>query len=100
MVEDQINGDAWEAKVMEKFSQTEEMELLEIAGSFCTKLLHSIDQKKIDIRVGEEDEMTEDLLRENIARMAVILDALEMRYEDAAEREFGFLQTIENSFEQ
>ena len=24
----------------------------------------------------------------------------ELRYEDAAEREFGFLQTIENSFEQ
>lgn len=100
MVEDQINGNAWEAKVLEKFSQTEEMELLEIAGSFCTKLLHSIDQKKIYIRVGEEDKMTEDLLKENIARMAVILDALELRYEDAAEREYGFLQTIENSFEQ
>ena len=38
MVEDQINGNAWEAKVLEKFSQTEEMELLEIAGSSCTAL--------------------------------------------------------------
>lgn len=100
MVEDQINGNALETKVLEKFSQTEEGVLLHIAQIACTKLMHSIDQKKIHLIIGKEDEMTEDLLRENIARMAVILDALELRYEDAAEREYGFLQTIENSFEQ
>lgn len=100
MVEDQINGNAWEAKVLEKFSQTEEGVLLHIAQIACTKFLHSIDQKKIHLIIGKEDEMMDVLLMENIARMAVILDALEMRYEDAAEREYGFLQTIENSFEQ
>ena len=92
-----MNGKAWETKVLEQFTQIEELELLEIAGSICTKLLYHMDQKKICIRAGEEED--DGLLRENIGKMAVILDALELRYEDTAESEYDFLKIIEASMQ-
>lgn len=94
--------ETWEGKVLERMvEESEEKDLLDLAQDAAIKLAAALG----DVRHGLEFEEFEapkyetEMLIRKVARMAVLLDALQLKYGDAVEEEITFLQDIENALE-
>lgn len=90
----------WEQEVLERFAEeSDPLELLDLAGDCAVKLvsrtndLRHTDPENLDIYDGIRE------LRKTVARMAVMLDALQLRFGEAVDEEIAFLQQIENAIE-
>ena len=90
----------WEQELLERFAEeSDPLELLDLAGDCAVKLasrindLRHTDPEELEIYDGVRD------LRKAVARMAVMLDALQLRFGDAVDEEITFLQQIENAVE-
>ncbi|MBQ2785943.1 MAG: hypothetical protein IJF02_05520 [Oscillospiraceae bacterium] len=94
--------EAWEGEVLERMvEESEEKDLLDLAQDAAIKLAAALG----DVRHGLEFEEFEapkyeaEMLVRKIGRMAVLLDALQLKYGDAVEEEITFLQDIETALE-
>lgn len=88
----------WEQEVLERFAEENDpMELLDLAGDCAVKLvsqtivLRHRDPENLDIFDGIRE------LRKTVARMAIMLDALQLCFGEAVDEEIAFLQQIENA---
>ena len=90
----------WEAHVKEELANSDEMQLLDLAQDCAIKLASTLGDMKIGLR--SEDEYGCILhadLTHRIARLAVMLDVLQLRYGNTEDEEFAFLQDIEGCLE-
>ena len=95
-MEENINSE-WERKVLERFAEESYAEeILDIAQDIATRLAVALS----DLRhwLDEDDqELFVDDLKCKVGKMAVMLDALQLRFGDAVEEEIDFLKKIEAS---
>lgn len=90
----------WEVHVKDELANSDVMQLLDIAQDCAIRLATTLGDQKADVRNGEEyDPTLRSVLTRRIARMAVMLDVLQLRYSDAAEEEYAFLKDIEGCLE-
>ena len=91
--------EAWEGEVLERMvEESEEKDLLDLAQDAAIKLAAALGDVRHSLEFEEPCIETATLLRK-VARMAVLLDALQLKYGDAVEEEITFLQDIENALE-
>ena len=91
--------EAWEGEVLERMAdESEEKELLDLAQDAAIKLAAALGDVRHSLEFEEQGIETATLLRK-VARMAVLLDVLQLKYGDAVEEEITFLQDIENALE-
>ena len=92
--------ESWETHVKEQLAESEENQLLDLAQDTLLRLAVSIGDAKVTVRAGDPlDTITRDELKRRIARVAVLMDVLQLRYDDAADEEEAFLKDIESCLE-
>ena len=92
--------ESWETHVKEQLAESEEGQLLDLAQDTLIRLAVSIGDAKVTVRAGDPlDHITRDELKRRIARVAVLMDVLQLRYDDAADEEEAFLKDIESCLE-
>lgn len=92
----EITPEQWEAHVKEELAGSDEMQLLDLTQDCAIKLAATLGDQKAGLRNGEGiDYILRSELTRRIARMAVMLDVLQLCYSDAAEEEYAFLKHIE-----
>ena len=89
----------WEAHVKEKLANSDEMQLLDLAQDCAIKLACTLADAKGMLRGGESVRILCSDMTRRIARMAVMLDVLQLRYADAVDEEMDFLKDIERCLE-
>lgn len=101
-VEKEKTPQEWEIGVLEGMAQVEDEEqLLDLAQDTVIRLASELACMKADIRSGiGYTKKDTDVLRMRIARVAVMMDVLQMRYGDCAGFEMIFLQSIETCLEE
>lgn len=89
----------WEGEVLERMvEESEEKDLLNLAQDAAIKLAAALGDVRHSLEFEEPCIETATLLRK-VARMAVLLDVLQLKYGDAVEEEITFLQEIETALE-
>ena len=89
--------EAWEKELLEQLAEeSEKRELLDLAQDATIKLSSELGDARHALEFDEPED--EPRLLRRIARVAVLLDALQLLYGDAVEEEIEFLQEIEESF--
>lgn len=95
-MEENINSE-WERNVLERFAEeSDAAAILDIAQDIATRQAVALS----DLRhwLDEDDqELFVDDLKCKVGKMAVMLDALQLRFGDAVEEEIDFLKKIEAS---
>ena len=92
--------ESWESHIKEQLAESDELQLLDLTQDTLIRLAGSIGDAKAMARTGDHhDHMLPDELKRRIARVAVLMDVLQLRYGDAAEEEEGFLKDIEKCLE-
>lgn len=93
--------EAWECRVKEELAESDPLELLDLAQDTLLRLACSVGDAKQAQRTGvpEQYYVLTDNLKSRIARVAVLMDVLQLRYGDAAEEEEIFLKDIEKCLE-
>ena len=90
----------WEIGVIEGLAQTDELQLLEMAQDCAVHLAAELVNIKATIfGGGKAPELAVKALRMRMARVAVLMDALQLRYGECAEEELAFLQYIDGCLE-
>lgn len=86
----------WEISVKEKMADVHSTEMLGMAEGIVIHLLQSIWAMRTCLEVSPkpDDFFLQDLLR-RIGETAVTLDALQLKFGDAADEEVKFLQALE-----
>ena len=89
----------WEGEVLERLaSESEEKDLLNLAQDVAIKLASALGDARHEL--GQDDpEVDVDNVLRKVARVAVLLDALQLKYGDAVEEEIAFPQEIESALE-
>lgn len=92
--------ETWEGEVLERMvEESEEKDLLDLAQDAAIKLASFLGTiRHADPDYGILNSEIDELLQKT-ARMAVMLDVLQLKYGDAVEEEITFLQDIENALE-
>lgn len=100
-LEKEKTSQEWEIKVKEALADSDERQMLDLAQDIAIRLAADLGQAKIMARDPETmpDEI-EGLLHSRIARMAVMLDVLQLRYGDCAYEELDFLNVIEEAMKE
>lgn len=101
-LEKEMTSQEWEVGVLEGLARVDDEEqLLDLTQDAVIRLASELACMKADIRsgVGYTKKDT-DALRMRIARVAVMMDVLQLRYGDCAEFETIFLQSIETCLEE
>lgn len=99
-MEEKKTPQEWEIGVVEGLAQTNELQLLEMAQDSAVYLAAGLVVMKG--MLFETDKIAEHMfgtIRQRIARVAVLLDALQLRYGDCSEEELAFLQHIDGCLE-
>ena len=92
--------ESWESRIKEQLANSDEYQLLDLTQDTLIRLAVSIGDAKIAVRDGDPlDHITRDALKRRIARVAVLMDVLQLRYDDAADEEEAFLKDIESCLE-
>ena len=92
--------ESWESRIKEQLADSDEDQLLDLAQDTLIRLAASIGDAKVAVRAGDPlDYITRDELKRRIARAAVLMDVLQLRYDDAADEEEAFLKDIEGCLE-
>ena len=92
--------ETWESRIKEQLAETEGLQLLDFAQDTLLRLAVSIGDAKVTVRAGDPlDCITRDEMKRRIARVAVLMDVLQLRYDDAADEEEEFLKDIESCLE-
>lgn len=92
--------ESWETHIKEELAESDPLELLDLAQDTLIRLACSLGDAKIAQREGmPPDYILADELKRRIARVAVLMDVLQLRYGDAAEEEEAFLKDIEKCLE-
>ena len=91
---------SWETHVKEQLAASDEGQLLDLAQDTLIRLAATLGDAKIANRAGDPvDYICRDELKRRIARVAVLMDVLQLRYDDAADEEETFLKDIESCLE-
>lgn len=73
---------------------------MDLAQGTLIRLAATLGDAKIANRAGDPvDYIGRDELKRRIARVAVLMDVLQLRYDDAADEEEAFLKDIESCLE-
>lgn len=89
--------EAWEKELLEQLAEeSAKRELLDVAQDAAIKLASALGDARQELEFDEPEEDVPHLIRK-IARMAVLLDALQLLYGDAVEEEINFLLEIESA---
>lgn len=92
--------ESWECRIKEELAESDPLQLLDLAQDTLIRLACSIGDAKIAVRESmAPDYVLADELKRRIARVAVLMDVLQLRYGDAAEEEEAFLKDIESCLE-
>lgn len=92
--------ESWETHVKEQLAVSDEGQLLDLAQDTLIRLAATLGDAKIANRAGDPvDYIWRDELKRRIARVAVLMDVLQLRYDDAADEEETFLKDIESCLE-
>ena len=92
--------ESWESRIKEELADSDEEQLLDLVQDHLIRLAASIGSAKIDVRTGEHlDYILKDELKRRIARVAVLMDVLQLKYDDAADEEVEYLKDIERCLE-
>lgn len=95
-MEENINSE-WERKVLERFAgKSDAAEILDIAQDVATRLAVALSDLRHWLDEDDQEWFVDDLKRK-VGKMAVMLDALQLRFGDAVEEEIDFLKKIEAS---
>ena len=88
--------EAWEGELLEQLAEEgTKRELLDLAQDATIKLASELGDARHALEFDEPED--EPRLLRKIARVAVLLDALQILYDDAVEEEIEFLQEIEDT---
>lgn len=92
--------ETWESRIKETLAESDPNQLLDLAQDTLIRLACSLG----DTKIAQREEMPPDYiladeLKRRIARVAVLMDVLQLRYGDAAEEEKAFLKDIERCLE-
>lgn len=91
--------ETWEGEVLERLvEENDEKDLLDLAQDAAIKLAAALGDARHELDQDEPAVDVATVLRK-VARMAVLLDALQLKYGDAVEEEIAFLQDIEDALE-
>lgn len=94
MEEKEMTPQEWEIDVKERFAQISADRLLEYAQDAATLLASTLCLCKAETR-DEYDEANTSFLLARIGKMAVLLDILQLKFGDAAEKERKFLHELD-----
>ena len=87
----------WEQKILEKLAEeSTAADLLDLTQDAATHLAEKLSEVRHNLE--DEDYDVSGLIRK-VARVAVLLDALQLRFGDAVEEEIEFLKQIEEALE-
>lgn len=91
--------EAWEKETLEQLvEESSKIVLLDVAQDSAIKLASSLGDARHALEFDDPEENVDTIIR-RVARMAVLLDALQLVYGDAVEERIAFLQEIENANE-
>lgn len=89
----------WEGEVLERLAtESSEKDLLDLAQDAAIKLASALGDVRHALAFDDQEVDTY-YLRQKVARVAVLMDALQLKYGDAVEEEISFLQDIESALE-
>ena len=89
-----------EIHIKEQLANSDEYQLLDLTQDILIRLAAILGERKINIRVGETTNCAfKRELKQRIARVAVLMDVLQLRYDDASGEEETFLKDIETCLE-
>lgn len=92
--------ESWESNVKEQLALSDEQQLLDLTQDTLLRLATTLGDAKTANRAGDPvDSILRDELKRRIARVAVLMDVLQLRYDDAADAEETFLKDIESCLE-
>ena len=99
-VEKEKTPQEWEIGVIEGLAQTDELQMLEMTQDSAVNLAAELVNMKMQIFAeGKAPELAVKALRMRMARVAVLMDALQLRYGECAEEELAFLQYMDGCLE-
>lgn len=99
-MEEKKTPQEWEIGVKEQFAQLPDKELLDLAQHVSIQLAERLGAaRRVVWNPESTPEDVRDKICEQIGRMAVMLDVLQLRYGDCAEEELAFLEDIESCLE-
>lgn len=91
--------EAWESEVLERLAEEAgERFLLDLTQDAAIKLASALGDTRHELE-NDDPEVDVPHLLEKMARVAVLMDALQLLYWDAVEEEIAFLQDIETALE-
>lgn len=94
-----VPDEKWEKEILERLvEESEETVLLDLAQDIAIKLASALGDGRHELTQDDPEVDVSTILRK-VARMAVLLDALQLMYGDAVEEEISFLQEIETALE-
>lgn len=92
--------ESWESRIKEQLAASDENQLLDLTQATLLRLAVTLGDAKVANRAGDPvDYIWRDELKRRIARVAVLMDVLQLRYDDAADEEEAFLKDIESCLE-
>lgn len=92
--------ETWESRIKEQLAEADVDQLLDLTQDTVIRLACSIGDAKASQRIGASvDCFLVDELKRRVARVAVLMDVMQLRYGDAAEEEETFLKDIEKCLE-
>ena len=99
-----IPDEKWERKVLETFAEgAAPEELLDICEGCAISLAALLANARRCVQDPEEDDDEKAVAvaeaMEKVGKMAVLLDALQLRFGDTTEAEIEFLKAVESCFE-
>ena len=90
----------WESRIKEELAASDELQLLDLTQDCLIRLATTLGDAKITIRAADPvDYILRDEMKRRIARVAVLMDVLQLRYGDAAGEEETYLKDIESCLE-
>lgn len=96
---EQQTYESWEIHIKEELAQSDEYQLLDLTQDTLIRLACSLGDAKTALRADERQDYVLYDLKRRIARVAVLMDVLQLRYGDAADEEEAFLKDIESCLE-
>ena len=100
-MEEKKTSQEWEIGVLEAVAEGDELQLLEMAQDCAVRLSSELAiMKSMIYGDGKLTDYEREVIRLRIARMLVMLDALQLRYGDCSEEEMAVLHNIANCLEE
>lgn len=89
----------WEGHIKEELAQSDEYQLVDLTQDTLIRLAGSLGEIKATLRTGQPQDYILDDMKRRIARVAVLMDVLQLRYGDVSDEEEAFLKDIEKCLE-